>query len=35
VMRRWRDQADTRRRVTHLGNGRVDLEAGQLPALAK
>ena len=34
VVRRRRDQADARRRVAHLGDGRVDLVAGQLPAFA-
>ena len=34
VMRRRRDQADARRRVAHLGDGLVDLVAGQLAAFA-
>ena len=34
VVRRRRDQADARRRVAHLGDGLVDLVAGQLPAFA-
>ena len=34
VMRRRRDQADARRRMPHLGDGRVDLVAGQLAAFA-
>jgi len=34
MMRRRRDQADARRRVTHLGDHRVDLVAGQLAAFA-
>ncbi len=34
VMRRRRDQADTRRRMAHLGDGRVHLVAGQLTAFA-
>ena len=34
VMRRRRDQADARRRMAGLGDGRVDLVAGQLAALA-
>ena len=34
VMRRRRDQPDARRRMAHLGDGLVDLVAGQLPAFA-
>ena len=34
VMRRRRDQADAGRRVAHLRDPRIDLVAGQLPALA-
>ncbi len=34
VVRRRRDQADARRRMPHLGDGRVDLVAGQLSAFA-
>ena len=34
VMRRRRDQADAGRRMAHLGNGLVDLVAGQLAAFA-
>ena len=34
VVRRRRDQADARRRVAHLGDGLVDLVAGQLAAFA-
>ena len=34
VMRRRRDQADAGRRVPHLGDGLVDLVAGQLTAFA-
>ena len=34
VMRRRRDQADARRRMAHLGDGGVDLVAGQLAAFA-
>ena len=35
VVRRRRDQADARRRVTHLGDDRVHLVSGQLSALAR
>jgi hypothetical protein len=35
VMRRRRDQADARRRMTHRGDLRVDLVAGKLAALAR
>src|SRR5262249_23107230 len=35
VVRRRGDQADTRRRVAHLGDPRVDLVARQLAALAR
>ena len=34
VMRRRRDQADARRGMAHLGDGLVDLVAGQLAAFA-
>ena len=34
VMRRRRDEAHARRRMTHLGDGRIHLVAGQLSALA-
>ena len=35
VVRRRRDQADARRRVADLGNPRIHLVAGQLPAFAR
>ena len=35
VMRRWRDQTDTRRTVTNPGNLFIDLMAGKLPAFAR
>ena len=35
VVRRRRDELDTRRGMPHLGDPRVDLVAGELPALAR
>src|SRR5581483_1649044 len=34
MVRRWRDQAHARRGVPHLGDPRIHLLAGELPALA-
>ena len=35
VMRRRRDQTDSRRRVAHLGDPRIDFSPGQLAALSR